>query len=157
MSFERRLFAFGLAVVFVFGCGEGDEPRGNAQTEADAEGQPTLVEIMRGLEADMARLAHGVWVADFDAVAEAAQAVADHPQVGPDQRTRILTVLGEDGAGFRQADMRVHNLAIELGERARTRDTPAILESLARLQTACVSCHTAYRERLQAAGIEGGA
>lgn len=99
----------------------------------------------------MDRVAHGVWVADFDTIAGGAQAVADHPRVGPDERARILEILGPGGVGFRQADLAVHNTAVELTERARARDMPGVLDALARLQQGCVACHTGYRETLQAA------
>ena len=111
--------------------------------------QPTLVEIMRQLEVDMERVAHGVWLADFDSIAAGAQAIADHPKVGPEERAEIVGILGERAGGFRQADMLVHNTAVELAENARAEELGAVLDILTRLQAGCVACHTGYRAPIQ--------
>lgn len=113
------------------------------------QAQPTLVEIMQQLETDMERVAHGVWVADFDSIAVGAQAIADHPKVGPEERAQIMEVLGERASGFRQADMLVHNTAVELTEQARAEQMGGVLDALTRLQAGCVSCHTGYRASIQ--------
>lgn len=118
---------------------------------ASDEAAPSLLEIMQQLEVDMARVAHGVWVEAYDSIAVAARAVADHPQVGPEERAEILGILGEGGVGFRQADMAVHDTALELAERAEAGDMPGVLATLSRLQEACVSCHIGYRATLQEA------
>lgn len=152
----RGLGAAALLALAAAGCRDRPEPEAGAAeaqgaAEATEPAPPTLVEIMRGLETDMERVAHGIWVADFDSIAAGAGAVADHPQVGPEERTEIVGILGEGAAGFREADMLVHNTAVTLAERARTEDLPGVLDALTELQAGCVSCHTGYRATLQAA------
>lgn len=128
-----------------------DAGAGEADTAAAPDAPPSLVEIMRQLEVDMERVAHGVWVADFDSIAAGAGAIADHPQVGPEERAEILGILGDGAAGFREADVRVHDTAVALGDRARAGDLAGALDALTRLQQGCVSCHTGYRAAIQAA------
>lgn len=149
----RRVMVAVLAILLVavsaIGCADaGDQVEASEQV---ADAAPTLVEIMQQLETDMERVAHGVWIAEFDSIVAGGQAIADHPQVGPDERTEIMDILGERGAGFREADMAVHNTALELTERAHAEDLPGVLETLSRLQEQCVACHVAYRSTLQTA------
>lgn len=150
-GFVRRAGSLLALMVLVSACGDtaGDEAGATQAVGTDAP--PSLVEIMQQLEVDMDRVAHGVWVADFDSIAAGARAVADHPTVGPDERAEIMEILGERGAGFRAADMAVHDTAVELAERARAEDMSAVLGALTRLQEGCVACHTGYRATLQAA------
>jgi cytochrome c556 len=148
-STRRSLAVLAALGVLAAGCAGPED--GSGARAADAEGAPNLVEIMQQLEADMARIGHGVWVEDFDSIAAAARAVADHPEVGPGERAEILGILGDRGAGFRQADMSVHDTAVELAERADAGDMAGVLAALSRLQQECVSCHIGYRATLQAA------
>lgn len=144
---------YGLAVALaatVGACQPGTDQASDSGAAAEP-GPPTLIEIMQGLEVDMERVAHGVWVADFDSIAAGARAVADHPQVGADERARIAEVLGAGMAGFRQADLAVHDTAVALEARARSRDMPGVLTTLTGLQEGCVACHTGYRDTLRAA------
>lgn len=151
MHRRTRSFAVALlAAALAAACQAEPEPPA-AGPDNTTDGPPTLVEIMRQLEVDMERVAHGIWVADFDSIAAGARAIADHPQVGPEERAEILGILGESGAGFREADMAVHNTAVQLEERARAGDLAGVLDALSELQAGCVSCHTGYRATLQAA------
>ena len=158
----RRFAAAALAVIAVAACQDRPEPEAGEAEAAEATPAPdsagareatppTLVEIMRGLETDMERVAHGIWLADFDSIAAGARAVADHPQVGPEERAGILGTLGDGAAGFREADMRVHDTAVTLAERAGAENLPGVLDALTELQAGCVACHAGYRATLQAA------
>lgn len=111
---------------------------------------PGLFSIMVGLQGDMDRISHGLWLAELDTVAVAAQSVADHPRVPPDEFQRISGVLGADMSRFGGMDMEVHDLAVRLAEEATAGDLEAVLTIEAELRRACVACHTAFRERLRA-------
>ena len=153
MRTSNHALASALILAFAgLACGDtaGAPPESQADTAATA-GPPTLVEIMRQLEVDMTRVAHGVWVADFDSIAAGAGAIADHPTVGPAERAEIMGILGDRGPGFAEADRRVHDIAVELAERARAGDMGGVLESLGDLQAGCVACHAGYRATIQAA------
>ena len=44
-----------------------------------------LKEIMRGLESDLIDLAHGIWIEDHGLAGDAANRIANHPRVPPEQ------------------------------------------------------------------------
>jgi cytochrome c556 len=103
---------------------------------------------MAGLRDDMVRLSDGLWKGDFAAVAAAAEDVADHPQVGAEERVRVQATLGEEFAAFVALDHHVHDLAIRVRDAALREDTAAVLADLAALQRGCVACHGTFRDRL---------
>lgn len=147
MNAPKQLLALMVGAA-IAGCnGAPDRPDG-AEEESPA---PSLLEIMRQLEVDTERVAHGIWMADYDSIAVVAQAIADHPQVGPEERAEILGILGEGAAGFRQADVYVHDTALEVVDAAGGSAMPAVLAGFNRLQEGCVACHTGYRSTIQAA------
>jgi cytochrome c556 len=103
---------------------------------------------MAGLRADMIRLNERLWTGDFRGVAAAAESVAEHPEVSPAERVRVQSALGDEFPDFVAADRHVHHLALQLREAALREDTAEVLTSLSALQTGCIACHTAFRERL---------
>jgi hypothetical protein len=146
------LVGVSLSLVALGGCTPG-EPSGGEPAESTERGgvaasQETLVTVMAGLRADMVRLGDGLWGGDFVAVAAAAEDVADHPQVGAEERLRVQTTLGEEFAAFVALDHRVHDLALGVREAALREDTAAVLTNLGELQRGCVACHGAFRDRL---------
>lgn len=110
---------------------------------------PGLFGIMVGLQEDMARISRGLWLEDFDTVAAAADAVADHPRVPPEEFQGISAALGQDMSLFGGMDTEVHDIAVRLGERARDGDLDGVLEADGELRRACVACHSAFRDRLR--------
>lgn len=122
-----------------------------------AAGGPTLLALMRGLESDMDRISHALWAERHDELASAARTVADHPLVGPAERERVVSILGDRAAAFQQADVRVHDDALRLADAAAAADMPRILTSLATLQEGCVECHSAFRQELRTTGDTDGA
>ncbi len=124
----------------------GDHAHGEPTTSSAANG--SLKPIMVTLGQQMAGMQAGLWVEDFTAVAKAAEGIADHPHVGPDEVARIKGVLGPEMVDFVGADKVVHDAAVRLGEAAAAKDLDATLEELAATQSGCVSCHTQFRARL---------
>ena len=111
---------------------------------------PALFGIMQGLQENMDRISHALWVEDFEGLAVAAEAVADHPRVPAEEFERISGVLGPDMSRFGAADMAVHDLAVRLAEEARGNDLEAALATDAELRRGCAACHSEFRERLRA-------
>jgi len=111
-----------------------------------------LLEIMRGLEIDLAVIAHGIWTQDPEAVREAALRIADHPKVTPEQLSAIKRELGSELGGFVQHDQIVHNTAVELVEAAdSSKNLPDLFGIYRRIEQGCMSCHTAFQTRVSEA------
>lgn len=157
MRLHRGGVALALCAILA-GCtdgGAGSVAEENAEENTgapEAAAGPTLLEVMAGLQGDMDRLHHALWAGNMDSVAVAARAVADHPEVGPQERTRVLGILGDRGPAFVALDRAVHDAGVTLAEHAGAGDVPGTLEALARLQEGCVACHTEFRAPLRMAG-----
>ena len=105
-----------------------------------------LKEIMRGLETDLASVAHGIWIEDHEVVGTAARRIADHPKVSPEQMDAIHTALGDEFPAFVLQDQAVHDAAVELVEAADSgHATAESFDIYVRMQQGCMSCHAAFR------------
>lgn len=125
-----------------------DEERGEGAAHPEDHGAALLplIDIMRGLGDDMAIAAGGLWRDDRAAIAEAAERVAGHPNVTPEEREAIQGALADGFADFVKHDQIVHNTAQLLAEQARGGAPMAALHAtVAEIQQACVSCHDRYR------------
>lgn len=128
---------------------ERSAPQEPTESAATRAALPGLFAIMLELQGDMGRVSRGLWLEAYDTVAAGAQAIADHPQIPPDEAATIADVLGPDMARFKTLDTRVHDLSVELAEAARAGDMATVLARDAELRQGCVECHTAFRERLR--------
>jgi hypothetical protein len=126
--------------------------------DASSSALPThlpLIDIMRGLETDLAGAAHGIWTRDPEAVRMSAIRVAEHPQVTPDQLSTIRDELGSEFGVFAQYDKVVHNTALELATAVDSSSSLANLFAIyLRVEQGCMSCHTAFQKRVSEALIE---
>ncbi len=104
---------------------------------------------MLELQGDMERVSRGLWIESHDTIAAGAQAIADHPQVPPEELTAISGALGPEIARFKALGTRVHDLSVELVEAARAGDMTTVLARDAAIRQGCVECHTAFRDRLR--------
>ncbi len=167
-TFRRALFsprtgawaAFaGLLVAFAIGSCTDEIPE-EAEATADSPQVQTgpqpdqlpLPALMRGLERDMGAVAAGLWMEDPRAVAGAAHRVAEHPSTTLEYRQAIQEALGDHFPTFAEYDQEVHDAARVLAARAEAGAPIAeLLELRHEVARGCVSCHTAYRSRLQPA------
>lgn len=155
MLFARSFFTLG-PVLLLWACRDSSPPAtpsgDTLGVPAEVAGQagPTLKSIMQGLEEDMVDLAHGIWIADREAVRVAAQGVADHPRVTPGQMATIQAELGDEFPLFVQQDQGVHAAAVELTSAAQANDAD-LLPVFVRIQEGCVGCHSRFRERVSEA------
>lgn len=123
-----------------------------APAPGEAPANLPLKAIMQGLDADMAALAHALWLEDPAAVGAAAARVADHPRVTPEQMATIQATLGPDFAAFVEYDHAVHDAAVALASAASEGATPAgLLAGTVVIQEGCVACHSAFRARVSGA------
>jgi cytochrome c556 len=126
----------------------------HAEHGAAAHDDLDLVTIMRGLEVNMQELEAGLWRDDLGAVAAGADAIAQHPHVGPTDRARIQTVLGAGFRDFVAADKVTHGAAVAVSTAAKAGDRQQVVSGLATLQASCVQCHDSQRPALRG-GVEG--
>jgi hypothetical protein len=110
---------------------------------------------MRGLESDLADLAHGFWIEDHGIVRDAALRIADHPRVPPEQLTAIQAALVDEFPSFVQQDQGVHDLAVALADDAGSSvPTQDLFAGYLQIQQGCMSCHTAFRGRVSEALVD---
>ena len=119
------------------------------ESTSPSEERPDLREIMVGLGEESSRLDASLWVEDFDAMAAAADSIANHPKVSDTDRALIQTALGPDFAEFVKGDQRVHETGLALSEAAAAQNMEEALVLYAQLQRECVACHTSFRDRLK--------
>ena len=126
-----------------------EEPIGSRPVESVAAVRLPLKEIMRGLEADLAEVAHGLWVEDHEAVGAAASRIAEHPKVTPGQMGTIQTELAAEFPVFVEQDQSVHDAAVGLAKAADAAATTAELFGIyLRIQQGCMSYHATFRARV---------
>ncbi|QKT03948.1 cytochrome c [Ectothiorhodospiraceae bacterium 2226] len=115
---------------------------------AAAAERPSFQAVMQGLAADMQRLSQAIFMEDFPAMAEAAEAVADHPKPADQDRRRVMAAVGPDVERFRAYDHAVHEGAERIAEAARATDMDGVLRYHAQVMQGCVACHSTFRGRM---------
>ena len=115
----------------------------------------SLKEIMQGLLADTVRITDGLLTDNFEQIAEAADAIADHPRIPAEHAQLVAAELGDEMSTFKVIDTLVHDLAMEVGASARSGDRVATVVAYQDMFEACLACHYAYQERVAEALTEG--
>ena len=113
-------------------------------------GTPVLKEIMQGLRADTSEIGDGLLIDDFARVASAADKIASHPQIPPQQVALVAAELGAEMPAFKQFDTVVHDLSLSIANAARDEDRARAISEYHRMLDGCFACHAAYRERVAA-------
>ncbi len=103
---------------------------------------------MQGLRDDTVRITDGLLTDDFEMIAEAAAAIANHPRIPAEDAQLVAAELGDEMPAFKALDTLVHDLAIEIGEAARSQDRDAVLSGYQQMFEGCLACHDAYKERV---------
>lgn len=108
-----------------------------------------LKSIMAGLATDMASVASGIWFEDTTVIADAAESIAGHPRVPPEQVAAIQAALGDEFQHFVAFDQLVHDRAVQLqGEATASQPMADLARTYFDVAEGCVACHTAFRGRL---------
>ena len=110
----------------------------------------TLKSIMQELRQNFLDVSDGFLLDDFGKVAEGALAIAEHPRIPPEQVQLVAEELGPEMAVFKNFDVQVHELSLEMYKAANERDRDAAVTAYQRMVRACFDCHSAYRERVAA-------
>lgn len=158
-----------LLSVGVTSCGQGqDEMKPNDRYHSDATlaaalglmlfigvgtfsraAEPlALRQIMSDLGQDAQAITDGLSREDYDLVANAAQRIANHPRPPLMERGRLLAYLGVEMPRMKGFDDQTHAAANAVAQAARERDGQAVIVAFGRLQTACLSCHQTFRQRI---------
>lgn len=114
-------------------------------------GETTLKEIMQELRRNFFEVSDGFLLDDFEKVANGALAIAEHPRIPPEQVERVANELGPEMPVFKNFDVQVHELSLEMYQAAQDRDRATAIAAYQGMVAACFACHAAYRERVAAA------
>jgi cytochrome c556 len=115
-----------------------------------ADEPTTLQQIMQDLSDDLVVISDGLLSHDLELVVNGAKGIAEHPQIPPEQVQLVARELGTEMPAFKQFDVRVHNLAVEIGAAASAGDREAAVSGFHRLVDGCLACHDAYKDRVAA-------
>ena len=117
-------------------------------------GETSLKEIMQELRRNFLDVSDGFLLDDFDRVAEGALAIAEHPRIPPEQIERVASELGPEMPVFKNFDVQVHELSLDIYQAAKDGDRAAAIAAYQGMVAACFDCHAAYRERVAAVLLE---
>ena len=108
----------------------------------------SLKRVMQQLGRDYSNLERAILWENFEAAAKAAHAIAYHDKPSMGQRMKIMGTLGSEMPEFKNADGKVHKLAVNIEEAARAKDMPLLIQHQSQMLSACMACHTTYRSRV---------
>lgn len=112
-------------------------------------GEPTTLQtIMQGLRDNLVEISDGLLSDDFELVEQGATAIANHPQIPPEQVQLVAKELGQEMPAFKQLDTRVHNLAVQISAAASNGDRAAAISGFQDLVDGCFACHASYKDRV---------
>ena len=109
-----------------------------------------LKSIMQNLRIHSALIVDGLLVDDFDAIADAATRISEHPRIPPEQATLVAAELGVEMAAFKALDTLVHDSSLSIYAAAREADSKRIADSYQKMLIGCLECHASYRQRVAA-------
>ncbi len=110
--------------------------------------EPDLKTIMQGLRNDTVAMLDGLLTDDFDAVAVAANGIANHPSIPGDQVQLVAFELGPEMPAFKQFDQQVHDLSLSILAAAKEQDRARAIADYQHMLNGCLACHAAYKERV---------
>ena len=119
-------------------------------TVALANEPTTLQKIMLELSENLIEISDGLLTDDLELTAKGAKAIAEHPPIPSEQVLLVAKELGPEMPVFKQFDVHVHNLALEINAFATAGDREAAVTGFHRLVDGCLACHDAYKDRVAA-------
>jgi cytochrome c556 len=135
----RRTIVVGLLAV----CGS------TASAEQYTDESPLVLRgIMHDLGEHMQVVTDAIAHEEWTRVEEAAVLIATHPEPPPEEKVRILTLIGAEAARFREYDVKAGEAAQAMAAAARDQDGQAVIDAFHGVQTNCHGCHQEFRARL---------
>lgn len=147
--FRHRPFAAAAASALLLLTAIPSHSSPGSAVRSPADTTKPLHPLMVGLAQDMDRIATGLWYEDYDLIQQGAQGIAQHPKIPPAQIAKIKKALDNQFETFVLYDKRVHSLASKLVEAAEACNWSGVLNTHEQLQRGCMSCHTAFRDRVR--------
>ena len=147
---KRNLLSLALLLLAALAGGPAAYAQHDHAAEGDGPRRP-LKNLMVALGQDMSRLGDGLLHEDYEMIHRAAQDIADHPRVTPEEMAAIRQALGDGFQAFVGFDVDVHETAVQIAEAAEARQLGRIVQHYARVQQGCIGCHTAYRAQVREA------
>lgn len=123
---------------------------------AEKAEEGSLRQVMQQLGRDYAAMNRAILLEDFDGAAESARAIAYHDTPSMGQRLKIMAALKAEMPNFKEADERLHRLAVAVEEAARAGDMERMIRHQSQMLAACMSCHRPYRSRVVNLGRQSG-
>jgi len=108
----------------------------------------TLQAIMQGLRNNLVEIADGLLTDDLELVERGATGIATHPRIPPEQVLLVAGELGEEMPAFKQFDMHVHDLALEIAAAARAGEKTTAIGKFQTMIDGCFGCHITYKDRV---------
>ncbi|MBN4060786.1 cytochrome c [bacterium AH-315-I20] len=128
-------------------CSDKSAPKPYDLLEVTAK-EGSLKAIMQQLGIDFSALESAILVEDFAAAEKAAHAMAFHDTPSFGTKMKLMASLRTDMPKFKEADDKVHNLALELEAAAKAKDVKTLIAKQSQMLSACMACHTSYRSRI---------
>jgi len=135
MYMKTKLWSLGFVLIF-------------AMTIAATAATDDLKDIMQGLRADTNAIADGLLTDDFEKVVIGANNIANHAQIPPEQIQLVAAELGAEMPAFKQMDVLVHDLSLEIAAAAKEDDRARAIADYHRMLDGCFDCHAAYKTRV---------
>lgn len=137
------LFLIALAITLGWSAGSA-----RAQDGSAPDRRP-LRWLMTDLAQAMNEINDGLWREDMEMVRRGADAIVRHPEVLRVEVDSLEAALGPNYAAFQRYDSTMRARAEAIRQAAERGQTGSIVESYGALQETCVTCHTAFRDRVQ--------
>ena len=112
-----------------------------------AQGPMELRAAMQDMNRNLQAAADGLSRQDWAHVAKAAALIAEHPQPSAEEKTRIITFFGPEMGRFKGLDTETGEAAQQLARAAQDKNGKQAIAAFAQVQTGCLGCHEAFRER----------
>lgn len=104
-----------------------------------------LQQVMKDLGENMQIATDGISREDWSSVEHAAHKIASHAEAPLDEKMRIMGFMGSNMGKFKAFDVQTHLAAHEMAEAAELKNGQKVIAAFQELQSACLSCHQAFR------------
>lgn len=106
-------------------------------------------ETMLDMASNMQNILFGIFVEDYNQVANIAEDIAYHPGPELEKRLALLKKLEMEAMTFKLHEDRVRQNAVELMKAAEKPNRLEVLEKFSQLATSCTECHITYRAKVR--------